>query len=81
MRRRVAEDLGAVAVAPEDAASAVAEASGGWGADVVIGAIGAEELEDASLELAAPGGGAAGSRDSPGARAPRSSPTPCTTRS
>lgn len=55
-RRRVAEALGAQAVAPQEAAAAVAEATGGWGADVVIVAIGAAELADASLELAAPGG-------------------------
>lgn len=55
-RRRTATDLGALAVAPQEVGAAVAEATGGWGADVVIVAIGAEELADASLDLAAPGG-------------------------
>lgn len=55
-RRKVAESLGAQAVAPEDVEAAVSEATGGWGADLVIVAIGAAELADASLSLAAPGG-------------------------
>lgn len=55
-RRKVAESLGAHAVAPEDVEAAVSEATGGWGADLVIVAIGTAELADASLSLAAPGG-------------------------
>jgi 2-desacetyl-2-hydroxyethyl bacteriochlorophyllide A dehydrogenase len=51
-RRALAESLGAVAVAPEDAAEVVAAASGGLGADVVIEAAGALGALDASFGLA-----------------------------
>ena len=51
-RRRLAEQLGAEAVEPERAAEAVAEATGGLGADVVIEAAGSAGALDASLELA-----------------------------
>jgi threonine dehydrogenase-like Zn-dependent dehydrogenase len=43
-------------VAPEEAAAAVASASGGMGADVVIEAAGALPALDASLELVRPQG-------------------------
>jgi threonine dehydrogenase-like Zn-dependent dehydrogenase len=55
-RRALAETLGAHAVAPEDAAGAVASASAGMGADVVIEAAGALPALDASLELVRPQG-------------------------
>jgi threonine dehydrogenase-like Zn-dependent dehydrogenase len=55
-RRALAEKLGAHAVAPEEAAGAVAAASGGLGADVVIEAAGALPALDASLELVRPQG-------------------------
>jgi threonine dehydrogenase-like Zn-dependent dehydrogenase len=55
-RRALAEKLGVQAVAPEDAAGAVASASGGMGADVVIEAAGALPALDASLELVRPQG-------------------------
>lgn len=51
-RRRLAVALGADAVAPEDAADAVAAFSGGIGADVVIEAAGALPALDASFALA-----------------------------
>ncbi len=51
-RRRLARELGAEAVAPEEAAEAVAEASGGIGADVVVEAAGAVPALDASFGLA-----------------------------
>jgi threonine dehydrogenase-like Zn-dependent dehydrogenase len=55
-RRALAEQLGATAVAPEDAAGAVASACAGLGADVVIEAAGALPALDASLELVRPQG-------------------------
>ena len=55
-RRELAETLGAHAVAPDEAAAAVASASGGMGADVVIEAAGALPALDASLELVRPQG-------------------------
>lgn len=55
-RRALAEKLGAHAVAPEDAARAVAAASGGLGADVVVEAAGALPALDASLQLVRPQG-------------------------
>jgi 2-desacetyl-2-hydroxyethyl bacteriochlorophyllide A dehydrogenase len=51
-RRRLAEELGAEAVEPERAAEAVADATGGLGADVVIEAAGSPSGLDASLRLA-----------------------------
>jgi threonine dehydrogenase-like Zn-dependent dehydrogenase len=51
-RRELAERLGAEAVRPEDAAEAVAAATGGLGADVVIEAAGSAGAIDASLRLA-----------------------------
>jgi alcohol dehydrogenase len=55
-RRELAETLGARAVAPEDAAAAVAAASAGLGADVVVEAAGALPALDASLQLVRPQG-------------------------
>ena len=52
VRRELAERLGAEAVAPEDATDAVAAATGGLGADVVIEAAGSPGGLDASLRLA-----------------------------
>ncbi|MCD6727507.1 MAG: alcohol dehydrogenase catalytic domain-containing protein [Solirubrobacteraceae bacterium] len=51
-RRRLARELGAEAVTPDEAAEAVAEASGGIGADVVVEAAGAVPALDASFGLA-----------------------------
>lgn len=51
-RRELAERLGAEAVSPDEAADAVAAASGGLGADVVIEAAGSAGGLDASLRLA-----------------------------
>jgi len=51
-RRELAERLGAEAVAPDDAAGRVAEATGGLGADVVIEAAGSPGGLDAALRLA-----------------------------
>jgi len=51
-RRELAERLGARSVAPEEAADAVAEATEGLGADVVIEAAGAPAALDAALGLA-----------------------------
>jgi threonine dehydrogenase-like Zn-dependent dehydrogenase len=51
-RRRLAASLGAEAVEPADAAEAVAAASDGMGADVVIEAAGALPALDASFRLA-----------------------------
>jgi alcohol dehydrogenase len=51
-RRELAERLGAEAVEPERAGGAVAEATGGLGADVVIEAAGSPGGLDASLKLA-----------------------------
>lgn len=50
-RRALAERLGATALAPEQAAEAVAEATGGLGADVVVEAAGTPRALDAALEL------------------------------
>ena len=55
-RRSLAENMGAHAVRPEEAAGAVASATGGIGADVVIEAAGALPALDASLELVRPQG-------------------------
>jgi threonine dehydrogenase-like Zn-dependent dehydrogenase len=55
-RRALAEQLGAHAVTPDEAVAAVASASGGMGADVVIEAAGALPALDASLELVRPQG-------------------------
>jgi threonine dehydrogenase-like Zn-dependent dehydrogenase len=55
-RRALAEDMGAVAVTPEEAAAVVASATGGIGADVVIEAAGALPALDASLQLVRPQG-------------------------
>lgn len=55
-RRSLATKLGAVAVDPASAASVVADASGGIGADVVIEAAGALPALDASFGLARPQG-------------------------
>jgi alcohol dehydrogenase len=52
VRRELAAGLGAEAVAPEDAQAAVAAATGGLGADVVIEAAGSPGGLDASLRLA-----------------------------
>jgi threonine dehydrogenase-like Zn-dependent dehydrogenase len=51
-RRDLAVALGAASVAPEGATAAVDEASGGYGADVVIEAAGVPAALDASLGLA-----------------------------
>jgi alcohol dehydrogenase len=51
-RRRLATEVGAEAVTPQEAAEAVAAASGGLGADVVIEAAGALPALDASFGLA-----------------------------
>src|SRR5207237_6563826 len=51
-RRALAEQLGAEAVAPDEAAAFVAHATGGLGADVVTEAAGAPGGLDASLGLA-----------------------------
>ena len=51
-RRAIAEAVGAQAVEPERATDAVAEATGGLGADVVIEAAGSPGGLDASLRLA-----------------------------
>jgi alcohol dehydrogenase len=51
-RRELAGRLGAEPVAPEDAAEAVAAATGGLGADVVVEAAGSPGALDASLRLA-----------------------------
>ena len=55
-RRSLAENMGATAVTPEQAAGAVEAASGGLGADVVIEAAGVLPALDASLELVRPQG-------------------------
>jgi alcohol dehydrogenase len=52
VRRELAGRLGAEAVSPEQATEAVAEATGGLGADVVIEAAGSPGGLDASLRLA-----------------------------
>ncbi len=55
-RRKLAAALGARAVAPADAAEAVAAASANLGADVVVEAAGAVPALDASFELVRPQG-------------------------
>jgi threonine dehydrogenase-like Zn-dependent dehydrogenase len=55
-RRELASNMGVHAVTPEEAAGAVASATGGMGADVVIEAAGALPALDASLELVRPQG-------------------------
>ena len=55
-RRRLAEGFGATAVTPQDAAEAVAAATAGIGADVVVEAAGALPALDASFGLARPQG-------------------------
>jgi threonine dehydrogenase-like Zn-dependent dehydrogenase len=52
VRRELAEQLGAEAVSPDEAADVVAEATDGLGADVVIEAAGSPGGLDASLRLA-----------------------------
>jgi 2-desacetyl-2-hydroxyethyl bacteriochlorophyllide A dehydrogenase len=51
-RRKIAERFGAQAVAPEEAPMAVADATGGLGADVVIEAAGSPRALDLALRLA-----------------------------
>ncbi len=51
-RRDAADRLGAEAVAPENAAEAIAQAGEGLGADVVVEAAGSPGALDASLRLA-----------------------------
>ena len=51
-RRELAEGLGAEAVSPEEAADAVASASEGLGADIVVEAAGSKSGLDAALTLA-----------------------------
>jgi 2-desacetyl-2-hydroxyethyl bacteriochlorophyllide A dehydrogenase len=51
-RRQIAEQLGAESVAPEDAAEAVAAATDGLGADVVVEAAGSPGGLDTALRLA-----------------------------
>jgi threonine dehydrogenase-like Zn-dependent dehydrogenase len=55
-RRQLAEKLGAHSVTPDEAGAAVAAATAGMGADVVIEAAGALPALDASLELVRPQG-------------------------
>jgi threonine dehydrogenase-like Zn-dependent dehydrogenase len=55
-RRSLAENMGATAVTPDQAASAVAAATRGLGADAVIEAAGVLPALDASLELVRPQG-------------------------
>ncbi|HEX6461314.1 MAG TPA: alcohol dehydrogenase catalytic domain-containing protein [Thermoleophilaceae bacterium] len=55
-RRSLAENFGATAVTPDQAASAVQAATGGMGADTVIEAAGVLPALDASLELVRPQG-------------------------
>lgn len=55
-RRVLAEELGAHAVAPDEAAAVVASATAGIGADVVVEAAGALPALDASLQLVRPQG-------------------------
>jgi threonine dehydrogenase-like Zn-dependent dehydrogenase len=55
-RRALAENMGATAVTPDQAAGAVQAASGGLGADVVIEAAGVLPALDASLDLVRPQG-------------------------
>ena len=55
-RQRLAESLGAIAVAPSQAAETVAAATGGIGADAVIEASGSPAALSGSLELVRPQG-------------------------
>jgi 2-desacetyl-2-hydroxyethyl bacteriochlorophyllide A dehydrogenase len=55
-RRAVAERLGAVSVAPSEAAQAVGDLSGARGADVVIEAVGSDAALAAALSLVRPRG-------------------------
>lgn len=55
-RRERATALGALTASPDSLVDTVAELTGGWGADVVVVAIGRNEIADQSLDLAAPGG-------------------------
>ena len=55
-RRDRAAAMGAVTTCPEHLSEVVAEHTGGYGAELVIVAIGRNELAEESLSLAAPGG-------------------------
>jgi 2-desacetyl-2-hydroxyethyl bacteriochlorophyllide A dehydrogenase len=55
-RREPAAALGALAVGPDEVGHAVADATGGLGADVVVVCIGEPALATTALELARPGG-------------------------
>ncbi|WP_108772974.1 alcohol dehydrogenase catalytic domain-containing protein [Cutibacterium namnetense] len=55
-RRDRAAAMGAVTTCPEHLSEVVAEHTGGYGAELVIVAIGHNELAEESLSLAAPGG-------------------------
>ena len=55
-RREPAAALGALAVGPDELKQAVADATGGLGADVVVVCIGDTELATVALDLARPGG-------------------------
>ena len=55
-RREPATALGAIAVGPDEIAQAVADATGGLGADAVVVCIGEPSLATVALELARPGG-------------------------
>ncbi|MDP9806613.1 2-desacetyl-2-hydroxyethyl bacteriochlorophyllide A dehydrogenase [Trueperella bonasi] len=55
-RRKVADRLGAIGVGPDELAERVAAVTDGAGADVVIVCIGAPDLAQEALELAAEGG-------------------------
>lgn len=55
-RRARARQIGAMTAAPGDLARYVSELTDDWGAEVVIVAVGRDELVDQSLSMAAPGG-------------------------
>lgn len=55
-RRDAAAALGAITTTPDRLEEVLAERTGGWGADVVVVAIGLPALAQTSLSLAAPGG-------------------------
>ena len=55
-RRAPAAAMGALAVGPDEIAEAVADATGGLGADVVVVCIGDTDLATVALDLARPGG-------------------------
>ena len=55
-RREPASALGALAVGPDEVKQAVADATGGLGADVVVVCIGDPALASVALDLARPGG-------------------------